>query len=628
MKKTAIALLSCAGLCSPLAAQPRLVITGIGSDLAASGNGVAGLVNVGLHNANSQSTTPAIIWSRGTGYTIIPGADRAGTESVSCSADLSALAMCTDNVTDWGSLNCFTGYSTTTGQPNPPLPPPCPPQGIAHRWSQATGWVNTGSHPRFPDPVTGRLIGGTRCDFDISSPRDISANGRHVLANGWYARATTGAGGIASGLCGNFFPYIYDGVTGGLTQLPVQPGTTPSRADFIHADGTVVTGYDLDNSQSRRRLCVWRSGVQTILDTGLGAKDNAAIAGPGTSVATGASPEFVATNFPGQSGVRLVRWTWTGSSWAASDLGVPPPYIDPNIGSPIPCSNLWATGMSDDGQTIVGNAEYGGQGGPRRPFLFRVSINEAPVDLETYINSLQPGTFPEGFSPYYAAGLSADGNAVLLHIMDQRNTCTYPGFSHTTGNAGVLYIDGSSTPCEPPRIGMGPESWDDTGGLSYGVSLNVVASGSWPLTYQWQRETSPGVWTDLQESCQNFDPHINWDYEGVYKNQLRIGAQNLGGGRGGNYRVVISNACGSIASAPAAVTFTTGACCLPNGGGCTESLQYPCLALNGTFSGPGTVCGSSCGNFCYANCDGSTIAPILNVLDFNCFLNRFSGGCP
>jgi hypothetical protein len=30
----------------------------------------------------------------------------------------------------------------------------------------------------------------------------------------------------------------------------------------------------------------------------------------------------------------------------------------------------------------------------------------------------------------------------------------------------------------------------------------------------------------------------------------------------------------------------------------------------------------------YANCDGSTIAPVLNVLDFNCFLNRFSAGCP
>jgi outer membrane protein assembly factor BamB len=30
----------------------------------------------------------------------------------------------------------------------------------------------------------------------------------------------------------------------------------------------------------------------------------------------------------------------------------------------------------------------------------------------------------------------------------------------------------------------------------------------------------------------------------------------------------------------------------------------------------------------YANCDGSTAEPVLNVLDFNCFLNRFSQGCP
>jgi hypothetical protein len=29
---------------------------------------------------------------------------------------------------------------------------------------------------------------------------------------------------------------------------------------------------------------------------------------------------------------------------------------------------------------------------------------------------------------------------------------------------------------------------------------------------------------------------------------------------------------------------------------------------------------------CYANCDGGTIPPILNVLDFNCFLNRFAAG--
>jgi hypothetical protein len=29
---------------------------------------------------------------------------------------------------------------------------------------------------------------------------------------------------------------------------------------------------------------------------------------------------------------------------------------------------------------------------------------------------------------------------------------------------------------------------------------------------------------------------------------------------------------------------------------------------------------------CYANCDGSTSAPVLNVNDFTCFFNRFAAG--
>jgi hypothetical protein len=29
----------------------------------------------------------------------------------------------------------------------------------------------------------------------------------------------------------------------------------------------------------------------------------------------------------------------------------------------------------------------------------------------------------------------------------------------------------------------------------------------------------------------------------------------------------------------------------------------------------------------WANCDGSTTSPVLNVLDFNCFINRYSAGC-
>jgi hypothetical protein len=31
---------------------------------------------------------------------------------------------------------------------------------------------------------------------------------------------------------------------------------------------------------------------------------------------------------------------------------------------------------------------------------------------------------------------------------------------------------------------------------------------------------------------------------------------------------------------------------------------------------------------CYPNCDASTTAPVLNVADFTCFLQKFAGGDP
>ena len=39
-----------------------------------------------------------------------------------------------------------------------------------------------------------------------------------------------------------------------------------------------------------------------------------------------------------------------------------------------------------------------------------------------------------------------------------------------------------------------------------------------------------------------------------------------------------------------------------------------------------TVHGITCAPACYANCDSSSAPPVLNVLDFTCFLNRFAAG--
>jgi len=83
-------------------------------------------------------------------------------------------------------------------------------------------------------------------------------------------------------------------------------------------------------------------------------------------------------------------------------------------------------------------------------------------------------------------------------------------------------------------------------------------------------------------------------------------------------------------------TFGPGGATVPSTGGdysVTGTIGQP---APGPASGGQFACG---GGFwgtpgaggpapCYANCDGSTIAPILNVNDFICFQQQYAAGCP
>ncbi len=60
--------------------------------------------------------------------------------------------------------------------------------------------------------------------------------------------------------------------------------------------------------------------------------------------------------------------------------------------------------------------------------------------------------------------------------------------------------------------------------------------------------------------------------------------------------------------------------CYPN---CDQSTTAPCLNVL-DFS---CFLNQFAAGATYANCDNSTIVPTLNVLDFSCFLNRFAAGC-
>ena len=95
----------------------------------------------------------------------------------------------------------------------------------------------------------------------------------------------------------------------------------------------------------------------------------------------------------------------------------------------------------------------------------------------------------------------------------------------------------------------------------------------------------------------------------------------------------------ALAPSPALAQFQIDWYTIDGGGGSSAGGAF---SLTGTIgqsdagaaAGGGFECGSgfwggSLGSApCYANCDGSTIAPILNVNDFICFQTKFAASDP
>ncbi len=171
-------------------------------------------------------------------------------------------------------------------------------------------------------------------------------------------------------------------------------------------------------------------------------------------------------------------------------------------------------------------------------------------------------------------------NANLGTIMSYCHTC--PGgmtnmqllfHPRTISEAVAPYLSGLSG-CVQVRTGPAIDTQPASHSAPLGgqTQFSVAVSGGAPFTYSWRKFGVP---------LSN-----NGHFSGVSSPTLTISpVQALDSGA---YTVRITNACGTVTSAVAGLTVAT----------------------------------------CYANCDGSTTAPVLNVLDFSCFLNKFAAGDP
>jgi hypothetical protein len=137
------------------------------------------------------------------------------------------------------------------------------------------------------------------------------------------------------------------------------------------------------------------------------------------------------------------------------------------------------------------------------------------------------------------------------------------------------------------------------------VQLTVrPAAGAFP-TYQWRRN---GV--NLADGPTGTGATI------AGANSITLTISGMSPFNPGEYDVVVTTACGSATSAPAQLTWCYANCDCSTTPPRLNVLDFTCF-LNKFSAGNAN-----------ANCDASTTAPVLNVLDFTCFLNRFSAGCP
>lgn len=158
---------------------------------------------------------------------------------------------------------------------------------------------------------------------------------------------------------------------------------------------------------------------------------------------------------------------------------------------------------------------------------------------------------------------------------------------------------------------------------SAGSEVVMTATKAWgyAVTHQWERNGEPIQNGFGGASAEGGIVH------GAQGATLRI--RSVKPSDAGEYRCVISGPCGVGISNAATLIVKAGELCYAN---CDQSTAAPILNvddftcfINAFAQAQGLP--QALQIEAYANCDGSTAAPVLNVDDFTCFINAFAAGC-
>jgi uncharacterized membrane protein len=423
----------------------------------------------------------------------------------------------------------------------------------------------------------------------------MSADGRFAVGNSWVNGCLSHA-------------WFYDLNTNVTRDLGNFDGVfnENSGAKCISADGNLIGGVDQNRvgpltGFDRPAIWTWNGAayVEQLMPTPADPVNNQGNVACMTRSASILAGHAVAA----RPFFNLVTWTSVGGVWTLHDLGAIP-ALPSWVPSNYSIDDADATAISDDGAFIYGVMHY---------HYFNSHVQGAFIwtqqlgvtDLYDYLVA-QNTTGIESFPSYNTI---INGQLVIVSSISSVTACSADG-QHLIGPGSIVDLPGSA--CSAPQVSQQP--WEDSGVIATQANIRSYATGSAPMTYQWYRNgvalvNGAAPWGDGSTTIVGADA-----------GQLRL--LNSGGITcvdQGTYYCTFTNPCGSAASGSWWMQVPN--CCYPN---CDGSTTAPVLNV-ADFTCFLQKFAAQDG---YANCDSSTTAPMLNVADFTCFLQKFAAGCP
>jgi len=312
--------------------------------------------------------------------------------------------------------------------------------------------------------------------------------------------------------------------------------------------------------------------------------------------------------------------------------------------------HLVTTGPINDG--LWHHVAFVRDGGEERMYLDGAMVDSAPWS-EAIANSASSGPLALG-----ATQFSYNTTAPLVRVdwLRVSDTARYSGPTaaiptcEPAADAGTLFLFLFNEPAgSPTAVDSGPAAANGTLGAGFptatspvfeesasqngmpsftqpqsalacptaAAQFSVAPVGPGPFTYRWQIQSAPPLWSDLQIAP------FPLPCGGAAYASTPAAAQTLvtvapcPGVGTYQIRCIVSSACGSVISSEATYTARCYANC-----DCTTTApvlnvsDFVCFLNKYAAGDP------------YANCDGSTTAPVLNVNDFICFQTKYAAGCP